>query len=152
MKPATVLQLLALTASCVTPAAFAEHQRASAPMLPSYKQECAACHVAFPRSALPASSWQRIMSNLKQHYGTDASIDDPQVREIAAWLSAGAAAAREAPPEDRITASAWFVRKHREVPNAVWKRAAVKSASNCAACHTQADQGNFNEHTVRIPR
>jgi mono/diheme cytochrome c family protein len=28
----------------------------------------------------------------------------------------------------------------------------VKSAANCIACHTQADQGNFDEHTVRIPR
>ena len=28
---------------------------------------------------------------------------------------------------------------------AAWKRAAVKSAANCSACHTQADQGEFDE-------
>ena len=27
-----------------------------------------------------------------------------------------------------------------------------KYAQECAACHTQADQGDFNEHNVRIPR
>ena len=77
------------------------------------------------------------------------------MNELATWLSANGGTykrVREAPPEDRITRSAWFVRKHDEVPSAVWKRPAVKSAANCAACHTQADQGDFNEHTVRIPR
>jgi diheme cytochrome c len=127
----------------------------SVALLPKYKQECAACHVAFPPGMLPADSWRRLMSNLPRHYGTDASLDAATVNELATWLSADAGTyerVREAPPEDRITKSAWFIRKHDEVPAAVWKRPAVKSAANCAACHTQADQGNFNEHSVRIPR
>ena len=120
-----------------------------------YKQECAACHVAYQPGMLPADSWRRLMSNLPRHYGTDASLDAATVSELATWLGANAGTyrrVREAPPEDRITKSAWFVRKHDEVPADVWKRPAVKSAANCAACHTQADQGNFNEHAVRIPR
>jgi mono/diheme cytochrome c family protein len=124
-------------------------------VLPKYKQECAACHVAFPPGMLPAESWRRLLSNLPHHYGTDASLDAATVNELATWLSANAGTyrrVREAPLEDRITRSAWFIRKHDEVPAAVWKRPAVKSATNCAACHTQADQGDFNEHTVRIPR
>lgn len=127
----------------------------SVALLPKYKQECAACHVAFPPGMLPADSWRRLMSNLPHHYGTDASLDPATVSELATWLGANSGTykrVREAPPEDRITNSAWFIRKHDEVPAAVWKRPAVKSAANCAACHTQADQGNFNEHTVRIPR
>ena len=123
--------------------------------LPKYKQECAACHVAFPPGMLPADSWRRLLGNLPHHYGTDASLDTATANELAAWLAANAGTykrVREAPPEDRITRSAWFIRKHDEVPSAVWKRPAVKSAANCAACHTQADQGDFNEHTVRIPR
>ena len=124
-------------------------------LLPKYKQECAACHVAFPPGMLPADSWRRLLSNLPRHYGTDASLDAATVSEIATWLSANAGTykrVREAPPEDRITRSAWFIREHDEVPGAVWKRPAVKSAANCAACHMQADQGVFNEHNVRIPR
>ena len=124
-------------------------------LLPKYKQECAACHVAFPPGMLPADSWRRLLNNLPNHYGTDASLDAATLNQLAAWLSANAGTykrVREAPPEDRITKSAWFIRKHDEVPAGVWKRPAVKSASNCTACHTQADQGNFDERTVRIPR
>jgi len=126
-----------------------------AALLPKYTQECAACHVAFPPGMLPPESWRRLLNNLPRHYGTDASLDAATVNELATWLSADAGTykrVREAPPEDRITMSAWFSRKHDEVPAGVWKRPAVKSAANCTACHAQATQGDFNEHTVRIPR
>lgn len=133
-----------------------DDQRGASPaLLPKYTQECGACHVPFPPRMLPADSWQRLMSNLPRHYGTDASLDAATMNQIATWLNANAGTgkrAREAPPEDRITRSAWFVREHDEVPAAVWKRAAVKGPVNCIACHAQADQGNFDEHRVRIPR
>ena len=128
---------------------------AQVPLLPSYKAECAACHVAYPPGMLPASSWQRLVTHLPAHFGTDASLDPAAVKELSTWLSANAANGRtaaESPPEDRITRSAWFTRQHDEVPAATWKRASIKSASNCMACHTGADRGDFNEHNVRIPR
>jgi hypothetical protein len=34
----------------------------------------------------------------------------------------------------------------------VFRRASIKSAANCTACHGGADQGNFSEHAVRIPK
>lgn len=127
------------------------------PLLPKYQQECAACHLAFPPGMLPASSWQHLMGALSKHYGVDASLDNPTQAEISAWLKAHAGTYKrvsEAPPQDRITQSAWFLRKHRdgEVPVGVWKRPAVGSPANCAACHPNASNGNFNEHEVRIPR
>jgi len=150
----TLWAVVALVASL---GAFADdHRRGPAVALfPKYKQECGACHVAYPPGMLPADSWRRQLSNLQHHYGTDASLDAATLGELSAWLGANAGTykrVREAPPEDRITQSAWFIREHDEVPSAVWKRPAVKSASNCAACHTLADQGDFNEHAVRIPR
>ncbi len=128
---------------------------ARTPLLPKYQQECAACHVAYPPHLLPAASWQRLLDNLPRHFGTDASLDAPTVKELAGWLASHAATGKRAsdqPPQDRITRSAWFVREHREVAPASWKLPAVKSPANCSACHQQADQGNFNEHNVRIPR
>jgi hypothetical protein len=124
-------------------------------LLPGYRQECAACHLAYPPGLLAAASWQRVMSTLPRHFGTDASLDAASTKALATWLAANAGTykrVREAPPEDRITRSAWFTRKHDEVPAAAWKRPAVKSPANCSACHAQADQGDFNEHNVRIPR
>jgi len=123
--------------------------------LPSYQQECAGCHLAYPPALLPAESWRRLMSDLSRHFGSDASLDAATTQAISTWLTANAGATRRlrgVPPQDRITTSAWFVHEHDEVPAASWKHPAVKSAANCAACHIRADQGDFDEHNVRIPR
>lgn len=132
-----------------------QQRQTSAPMLPLYKQECAACHLAYAPQLLPAASWQRLMNNLPQHFGTDASLEPAQVQALSKWLALNAATTTrraQVPPQDRITRSAWFIREHDEVPLSTWKRASIKSASNCMACHTQAEQGNFNEHFIRIPK
>lgn len=126
------------------------------PLLPAYQQECSACHVAYPPGLLPAASWKRLAGDLRHHFGTDATLDAPTLATLSSWLQANAASGRRAgdtpPPQDRITRSAWFVREHDEVAADVWKRPAVRSAANCAACHTGADQGDFSEHRIHIPR
>ncbi|MBB5510455.1 diheme cytochrome c [Paraburkholderia atlantica] len=136
-------------------AAEADDTRAQINLPPKYRQECATCHIAYPPGMLPPASWQRILGNLSHHFGSDASLDADSVHQISTWLTAhssGNADARAAPPEDRITRSTWFQHEHAEVPPSVWKRPAVKSASNCAACHTRADQGNFDEHFIHLPQ
>ncbi|WP_284617729.1 cytochrome C [Aquabacterium humicola] len=144
-------------------AAFAV--RADGPALPAavppaYRQECAACHTLYAPRMLPAASWHRIMTGLGRHYGTDASLDADTVKQLDAWLQAHAMAGGwrtwvkagpEAPPEDRITRSAWFERKHRRIDATVWNHAAVRSAANCAACHPRADEGDYDEHGLRFP-
>lgn len=124
-------------------------------LLKSYQTECAACHLAYPPGMLPAQSWVHLMKGLETHYGTDASIDADTIREIGGWLQANAGTykrVKEAPAEDRMTESSWFVRKHREIGTDVWVRPSIKSASNCAACHTQAEQGDYRERNIRIPQ
>jgi hypothetical protein len=117
-------------------------------LLPQYQQECGACHLAFPPGFLPASSWQRLMNNLPKHFGTDASLDAATTQTLTTWLTANAGTykhANEAPPEDRISRSAWFIHEHNEDFAANWwKLRGVKSASNCAACHFKAEQGDFS--------
>ncbi|MDO9236912.1 MAG: diheme cytochrome c [Aquabacterium sp.] len=148
--------VVAVSASLIGAAVADKDKRATrVPLLPKYQQECAACHVAYPPGLLPAASWQRVVSGLSRHYGTDASVDPATAKQLSAWLTANAGSgrhARQAPPEDRITKSAWFLREHDEVSAGTWQRPAIKSAANCAACHTGAEQGDFNEHTVHIPR
>ncbi|OUL95692.1 diheme cytochrome c [Paraburkholderia hospita] len=149
-----VVALLAALAASIAAAEF-EETPSQVNLLPKYRQECAACHIAYPPGMLPAASWQRILGNLQHHFGTDASLDADSVRQISTWLAANSATdatAHAAPPEDRITRSSWFRQEHAEVPAAAWKRPMIKSASNCAACHTRAEQGNFNEHFIRLPQ
>lgn len=94
------------------------------------------------------------MSSLDHHYGVDASLSDSDTSEIAAWFNANALEAGEAPPQNRITKAFWFTRKHSpsRIKAEVWTRTSVGRPSNCAACHASADQGDFNEHNIRIPR
>jgi uncharacterized membrane protein len=120
----------------------------------AYTQECASCHTAYPPGMLPAASWHRLMTALDRHYGTDASLDADATARIAAWLRSHAGTwkrVRDVPPEDRITRSAWFVRKHRDVDTAVWRHASVKSAANCEACHVGAERGQFDDDDLRVP-
>lgn len=147
-----VLVLLALVAG----AAWADGDRHGSRSLPpndTYRDECGACHAPYPPGLLPADAWKRVMSGLARHYGADASLEPATAASLAAWLDAHAGLRRaEAPPEDRITRSRWFVREHDEVPAAAWTRKSVGSAANCTACHEGAARGDYDEHAVRIPR
>lgn len=120
-----------------------------------WKAECGSCHVAYPPHLLPAPAWNRIMAGLDKHFGTDASVDAQTTAEIKAFLDSHAGRdwrAWEATETLRITETAWFRRKHREISAATWKHPAVKGAPNCAACHTAAEQGDFRERNIRVPR
>lgn len=130
------------------------------PVLPpqlnaKWQQECGSCHMPFAPGLLPAESWRKTMSGLDKHFGVDASVTPTEATEITAFLTQHASnrwSAKTAPL--RITESGWFKSKHsvREIAPSVWTRVAVKSASNCTACHPGADVGDFNEHSIRIPK
>jgi hypothetical protein len=119
-----------------------------------WKAECGACHVAFPAQLLPAASWQRLMKGLDKHFGTDASVDAATAAEISAFLDKYAGSKRGIAGETtlRVSETAWFQREHRKVDAATWKNPKVKSAANCAACHTAAETGDYRERGIRIPQ
>ena len=153
-------------ARVATPAATT----ATATPAATYRQECGDCHVAYPPQLLPATAWGQIITGLDRHFGVDASLEPATAAAISAWLARSAASGRSSRgsreddeggagaavrPGDaslRITTTPWFVREHREVPVSTWGRAAIGSASNCAACHTDANQGRFSERALRIPK
>ena len=120
----------------------------------TWKSECGGCHAAFPPRTLDAQSWRRVMQALARHYGADASLDAAAAREVGAFLEANAG--RAVPPQDeglpRVTRTPWFVREHRKVEAATWKRPSIGTPVNCGACHTQAEGGDFRERNIRIPR
>jgi Dihaem cytochrome c len=135
--------------------AYADSGRGMPANVPKlYLQECAACHTPYTPGLLPAASWRRIMGGLNKHYGADASLEPAQVAALSQWLDANAGTYKRvtsAPPQDRITLSPWFERKHRKISLAVWKDIRIKSAANCNACHVGADKGDFNDDSIRMP-
>lgn len=128
---------------------------AASPAETAWKTDCGRCHVAYPPRFLPARSWRAIMQGLDRHFGSSAALDSRTAASIAAWLEANAGREPEgasAPPELRITETRWFLQEHQRVPAAAWRKPAVRSASNCAACHRNADEGDFSGRAARIPR
>lgn len=121
---------------------------------PAYAAECGSCHLAFPPALLAAADWRRVMAGLDRHYGDNAALDADTARVIGDFLTRhGGDADRYAhagtPP--RLTATAWFQRKHRKVPSHLWQDTRVRSAANCAACHPQAELGRYGEHDIALP-
>jgi cytochrome c553 len=150
MKTYFLIPLLALLAMPVSASKMG--MPADAPK--SYEAECASCHMAYPPGLLGQKNWQNIMLGLDKHFGTDASLDAKTASEITQWLLKNAATKQKysaLAPENRITKTSWFIRKHDEVRSDVWKRAGVKSPANCAACHADAAKGSFDEDSIRIP-
>lgn len=134
--------------------AFAAKMPMPADAPASYESECASCHMAYPPGLLSEQSWKNVMSSLAKHFGTDASVDAKTQLEITNWLIKNAATRQkysETAPENRITKTSWFVRKHDEVRPDVWKRAGIKSPANCSACHIDAASGIFSEKNIKIP-
>jgi len=126
----------------------------------NWKTECASCHTLYHPGLLPERSWRKLMSGLDKHFGENASLDPPAQREITDFLvkhsaRAGSKYAKSVPASAtplRMTETNWFKREHRELRAEVWKRPKVGSSSNCMACHKGAEQGDFSEHGVAIPR
>ncbi len=149
----TTALVLVLLASSLSSAHAGEHVYSA--NNPKWKTECGACHLAYPPQLLPAESWRAMMTQLDKHFGADASLDVKTAGEIRAFLEANAGGnKREATgkPTLRITETRWFKHEHDEVPARVWSSPAVKQPSNCAACHTQAERGDFSERSLRVPR
>jgi hypothetical protein len=128
---------------------------------PLYRVECGACHWAYHPSLLPAESWRLMMAGLDDHFGEDASLSPAKAAAILAWLTdhdAGSwdtLAANRLRTVDhtqpfRITATPFWIKRHRDIPRAVFK--AIKGgAGNCLACHGDADSGRFSFRTIDIP-
>ena len=122
---------------------------------PLYVQECGSCHVPYPARMLSRSSWQALLNGLQNHFGSNADLDRDSLQAIGRYLEANAKRGEtvaDGKPILRITETRWFQHEHDEISGQTWKLPAVKSPSNCAACHMSAAQGNYSEHQIRIPR
>lgn len=127
----------------------------------TWKAECGSCHMLYHPGFLPERSWHKMMGGLDKHFGASANLDSAMQKDITNFLTkhsadqGGTKYAKSIPATTtplRITETAWFKREHREVRADVWKRVKIGSPSNCMACHKGAEQGDFSEDKVAIPR
>lgn len=121
-------------------------------------KECGACHMAFQPAFLPARSWNRMMDELADHFGEDASLPADKTKAIRDFYTTNAGdvltqgrarkymqwVAPSGTPQ-KITENPDFLRKHDRIPERVWKDPKVVTKSNCPACHRGADQGWYDD-------
>ena len=131
----------------------------SLPKHAAFEEECASCHMAFPPQMLHADSWHAMMGDLSHHFGSDASLDEKRRAAITDFLVTHAGGRKTGTTRDasgkpllRITETARFEKKHREIAAATFKRASIKSPANCTACHTRAAAGDYSERSINIPK
>jgi len=130
-----------------------------------YVTECGSCHFAYQPGWLPVRSWRTMMRELDQHFDENAELDQESRDAITKYLAAEAAdvisnrksrkilrSIRGTDAPQRISTLRYMLRKHDEIPKRLIEgNKKVGSAANCAACHTEAAAGIFNEHGVKIP-
>ena len=146
---------LSLVAALLASMNAAADSRRTVVTHPPYQEECGSCHVAYSPRFLAAPDWRRLMQGLGKHFGSDASVTPAMARDIGAFLeaNAGREGRRTAlSPAPRITETSWFLHEHDEIAPRTFRSPAVKSAANCGACHTRADQGSYREREIRVPR
>ena len=130
----------------------------------TYKQECSACHFNYQPGLLPAASWKKILNSLPSHFDEEVSIDEKSINEIGKYLAENSAESSsskrarkiirslngQAPL--RITETPYIREKHHELSSTIFNRPAIGSRSYCIACHTTAEQGDYDDDNVKIPK
>lgn len=130
-----------------------------------YVNECGACHTAYAPGLLPARSWRKMMGELGNHFGEDASLEEPHRLAILKDLENLAADGPQAnmrmrrisgaiPPASapqRVTETGYFHYMHDEVPKHFWKRKKIGTPANCGSCHPRANEGRYSEREIQIP-
>ncbi len=130
-----------------------------------YKKECSACPFAYQPGLLPANSWNKMMSNLENHFNTDATLADEDFKIIKDYLNKNSAekamqykrssrivnSIKKGSVPESISKTPYILWKHDEIRPSLIKQEEVKGIFNCVACHTTAEKGIYSERDIIIP-
>lgn len=122
-----------------------------------YVKECTSCHSLYPTSYLSKESWSKVFNNLDRHFGTDASLDDSVTQTLKEYVVNNAgpdknskfSRASSAEEGIEITKTKAWKKKHEDVPKELFKQKNSR-ASNCVACHKDANCGIIRAENIRI--
>ncbi|MCF8041729.1 MAG: diheme cytochrome c [Desulfarculaceae bacterium] len=133
---------------------------------PLYKEQCGACHMAYQPALLPAASWGRILALLPEHFGDQVDLSPQDRAALNAYLTTNAAESCGCKISRKILKSLgggvplrisqlpYILHKHEDddIPAGAFERKSVGSRGNCRACHPTAEQGQYDDDLVHIPR
>ena len=130
-----------------------------------YIKECGSCHFPYQAGLLPANAWNKMMTNLENHFNSDASLNEADLQTLTKYLNDNSAEknmqykrsnrivssipAGQIP--DSISTTPYIIKKHNELKKSMITQPEVKGLFNCMACHTTADKGSYSEKDIKIP-
>lgn len=130
---------------------------------PAFVEECGSCHTLYPPHLLPNKSWQKLMANLEDHFGDDASLEEPTRSDIEKFLVENSAknstkeasfyilkSLKESPIA--ITKTPYWKKRHKNIDKEIFKSSKVKSKANCKACHTDIEKGIIEDENIELPK
>jgi cytochrome b len=128
---------------------------------PVFVKECGSCHTLYPPTLLPKEGWKKLMGDLPNHFGDDASLDPTDHQTILEYLLAHSAETStqemsvkmikslDKPDRIAITQTPFWKRTHRHISADIFKSDKVKSRANCKACHSDLEQGTIEDNAIK---
>lgn len=130
---------------------------------PQFYNECKSCHTLYPPYLLPKQSWVKMMDNLENHFGDDASLDEKDKNSIRDYLVDNSA--ENSTKESAfhilksiknteiiaVTKTPYWEKRHDEIDKSIFASKDVVAKSNCKACHKNIEQGLLNDKDIKIP-
>ena len=130
-----------------------------------YIKECGSCHFPYQAGLLPANAWNKMMTNLENHFNSDASLNEADLQTLTKYLNDNSAeknmqykrsnkivsslAKNQIP--DSISTTPYMIKKHEDIKKNLISQNEVKGLFNCIACHKTADKGIYGERDINIP-
>ena len=128
---------------------------------PLFVKECASCHILYPPNLLPKKSWEIMMSDLENHFGDDASLDDESNKNILAFLVNNSVETSTTKASFKflnsigdkdiiaLTKTTFWEKKHRDIPKELFLNKDIKSKANCKACHSDVEKGLIENENIK---
>lgn len=126
-----------------------------------FVSECASCHTLYPPNLLPKKSWEVLMSDLENHFGDDASLEEDETKNILEFLVKNSAEnstqqasllfLKSIANKDIIAMSETKIWKkiHDDIPEDFFLHDEIKSKANCKACHLDIEKGLLDNDQIK---
>ena len=117
--------------------------------------------LCIPPTLLPKKSWEVMMSDLENHFGDDASIDDESNKNILAYLVKNSAETSSMESswnflnsigdKDIIAMSdtIFWKETHKDIPKELYNHKNIKNKANCKACHSDIEKGLIEDENIK---
>src|SRR3989339_30672 len=129
---------------------------------PVFVNECGSCHTLYPPTLLPREGWSRLMGDLSNHFGDDASLEPLDHQTILTYLLAHSAETSTQEMSVKmmqtlrkrdmiaITQTPFWKKRHKHISEEIFKSDKVKSRANCKACHSDVEQGTIEDNAIKV--